>query len=95
MYEECTYININIKYKSEHVGKSPYLINKAVYPDDCYCPQKSIMNLLKSWQCVSVPPQIVKDFEPFSNIDWSLMRSKVSAYLFSFQLCLLIILSYR
>ncbi|XP_066157436.1 protein O-glucosyltransferase 2-like [Euwallacea fornicatus] len=77
VYETCTHIKISIKYKNQHIGQSPYIIKEVIYPEDCYCPVESITKFLQTWQCETVPRQIVKNFGFFKSIDWEEMRPKV------------------
>ncbi|XP_050309446.1 protein O-glucosyltransferase 2-like [Anthonomus grandis grandis] len=75
--EQCSHLTINIKHENKHVGSSPYVINENVLPEDCYCPRNDLQDLLDSWQCGSIPKQLLSDLEPFGTIDWSVMREKV------------------
>ncbi|XP_063903294.1 protein O-glucosyltransferase 2-like [Zophobas morio] len=77
MYEPCFNMKIIVRYKGEHVDKSPYNVPETVYPDDCNCPNYSVNQFLERWKCRDVPKQIVTDLKPFNNINWNDIRDKV------------------
>ncbi|KAL1490494.1 hypothetical protein ABEB36_013178 [Hypothenemus hampei] len=77
VYETCSNIKISVKLGNKHVAKSPYVIDQIVYSDDCFCPKKDIPEILKTWHCEAIPPQITKNLKEFQTIDWDIERPKV------------------
>lgn len=76
LYESCKNLVINVKYKNEHVGDSPYIINKEVHPEDCFCPAGKLNNMLKAWEC-RTHKQLKNDLSLFEKINWNEMRNMV------------------
>lgn len=77
LYQTCNRIEITVKRKNEHLAESPYVINDAVYSEDCECPVKDVSRWLNDWQC-TVPAQIASDLNHFPRVNWDLIRDKVS-----------------
>ncbi|KAF7275167.1 hypothetical protein GWI33_012120 [Rhynchophorus ferrugineus] len=77
VYEPCSYVKITLTYENEQIGNSPYIINDYVYPDNCYCPQYSLQDVINIWNCGNVPLQIDNDFLNFKKINWDETRLKV------------------
>lgn len=79
VYDQCSRLEISVRYQEQHVAESPYLIEALIHPDNCYCPKENIDGVIDSWSCQAVPAQIRGDFEPFQKIDWDIIRPKVLA----------------
>lgn len=79
VYETCTSITIDVKYKNHHVAESPYKISNFVQPETCYCPKGSVTELLNNMHCDGTPSQIINSFQNFKSINWDVLRSKVSS----------------
>lgn len=90
VYETCTSITIDVKYDNHHVAESPYKISNFIQPETCYCPKESVTELLHNWHCDAIPPQIPKSFQTFKNINWDVLRSKVSFCVNFFSIFLLL-----
>lgn len=82
LYESCKNLIVNVKYKNQHVGDSPYVIKNDVQPEDCFCPTGSLEKFLSSWDC-KTEKQLIRDLSLFEKIDWSKIRDKVDSQFFS------------
>ncbi|KAG5883161.1 hypothetical protein JTB14_033411 [Gonioctena quinquepunctata] len=74
VYETCSYLKISVSYKGQHIGESPYVINNAVYPDNCICPVENVDEIMTTWNCGKVPPLITEKLQQFAEINWDKKR---------------------
>lgn len=85
LYETCSNIKISIKYRGNHLAKSPYIINKQILSDDCDCPTHKIEEVLNLWDCGPVPELLKSRLAEFGQINWDERRKHVSIIQFFIQ----------
>ncbi|XP_017771348.1 PREDICTED: KDEL motif-containing protein 1-like [Nicrophorus vespilloides] len=77
LYDSCSYMEINVKYKDIHLAKSPYIIDNIVHPEQCICPKWNVNEWLDNMKCAKLPKQISRDLSQFKTIDFDKLRKKI------------------
>ncbi|XP_020710254.2 protein O-glucosyltransferase 2-like isoform X2 [Athalia rosae] len=77
LYETCVNLEIVIKVKNEHLPMSPLFFKGPVYEEECYCPYENLSDWLESYKCPQNYSQIQSDLEPFTNIDFNIIRNDI------------------
>lgn len=74
MVDVCRNAEIHIKYRNEHVAKSPYKAG-TIYSEDCNCPV-DVEKYLATNEC-SPQKQIDDDLSPFRKVNFTNIRAKI------------------
>lgn len=69
LYQSYPDIIINVKYKDEHVAKSPYTLSGMLYHEKCNCPVSKIDKWFDIMGCPESYHQINEDLAIFHDVD--------------------------
>lgn len=73
----CHDVQIHIQYKGQHVGESPYKVNRPIYSDKCNCPEARMDDWLHANECPETFEQIDNDLKAFRAVNFTAIRSKL------------------
>lgn len=70
-------LKVEVFYKDQPVGQSPYVLQAPVYHEYCDCPEANPPTWLGNMACPTEEPQILKDFSNFPSIDLQRLLKEV------------------
>ncbi|XP_022257995.1 KDEL motif-containing protein 1-like, partial [Limulus polyphemus] len=68
LYDQCSAVEINVKYEGQPVRESPYIVEGPLYHEHCYCPV-SLPTWLDLMSCYGNYSQIHADLSNFPQVD--------------------------
>ncbi|XP_065065334.1 protein O-glucosyltransferase 2-like [Rhopilema esculentum] len=67
-------LKISVKWKDQHIAKSPYQLKAAIYHEQCNCPETNIEKWLEDMKCPKSFPEIERGFANFKSINLKRLR---------------------